>query len=131
MRAGSDRRRGLEGAALDGFELTVRHLERAKEALAAAAPRGRSAGVPLAEAVAAFESALADADASMVAWQDQGPEVGERCRRAIGESRRLAERLRLEEPPDGYERLYVVLGDIMDPLDAFAEALGRLRRGRR
>ena len=101
-------------------------MEAAKESLAAAAPRGRSAGVPLAEALAGFEQGLRDASASMPGWRRAAVEEGwSSCRRALEEAGKRAERLRVGEAPEGYEVLYGELGDLMEPLDAFAATLER------
>lgn len=55
-------------------------------------------------------------------------EVWQHCAVAVHESARRAEALRLGEAPAGYEQLYAVLADLMDPLEAFGETLGRFRR---
>ena len=108
------------------FRQTVAAVEAAKESLAAAAPRGRSAGVPLAEALAGFEQGLRDASASMPGWRRAAVEkVWGSCRRALDEASRRAERFRVGQAPEGYEALYGELGDLMEPLDAFAATLER------
>lgn len=112
----------------EAFRRTVEVVEGAKRALAAAAPGGRSPGAALAEALAAFEEGLREARAGMVEWQ--APEVEEawsECSAAMDEALHRAERLRLGDVPEGYEQLYGILGDLMDPLDAFARALARFR----
>ena len=103
-------------------------MERAKRRLAAAAPGGRSTGLALAEALAGFEEGLGEARSAMAGWRL--PEVEEEwsgCSAAVHEALRRAERLRLGNVPEGYEQLYGVLGDLMDPLEAFAAALRRFR----
>jgi hypothetical protein len=103
-------------------------VEQAKDALAAAAPGGRVVGVPLAEALASFEDGLHEAGADMSSWRT--PEVEDvwvRCDAAVRESLSRAEALRLGEAPSGYEQLYTVLSDLMEPLEAFASALSRFR----
>jgi len=107
----------------------VEAVERAKAALASAAPRGRSAGVPLAEALAGFETHLRDAR-SLVAkdgdsWGDADRDA---CERAIDEALRVAQWLRMDASPGGYETLYPILADAMRPLEVFDEVLRR-RRG--
>lgn len=107
-------------------------VEEAKSWLASAAPAGRAAGRPLAEAVAGFEDGLRRAADLMAPWRVSATEVEwVRCSSALEESARRAERLRLEAYPDGYEQLYGMLGDVMEPLDAFVVARDRLLRGRR
>ncbi|HEX9411337.1 MAG TPA: hypothetical protein VF986_06565 [Actinomycetota bacterium] len=110
------------------FRQTVAAVEAAKDSLAAAAPRGRSAGVPLAEALAGFEQGLRDASASMNEWRRADvEEAWISCRRALEEAGRRSDRLRVGDAPQGYEALYGELGDLMEPLDAFAAALERFR----
>jgi hypothetical protein len=104
-------------------------VEEAKAALASAAPRGRSPGTPLAEALATFEEGVHRARSLLPSWRV--PEVAgewEECRGALEQSVDRAERLRLERTPDGYEELYRELGDIIEPLDAFAGALAAFSR---
>ena len=110
------------------FRQTVAAVEAAKESLASAAPRGRSAGVALAEALAGFEQGLRAASASMPEWRRaEVEEAWSSCRRALEEAGRRAERLRVGDAPQGYEALYGELGDLMEPLDMFVAALERFR----
>jgi hypothetical protein len=84
--------------------------------------------VPLAEGLAGFEMSLREAEGAMPAWRI--PEVNEAwqpCKAALDESLRRAEAFRLGDVPSGYEQLYTVLGDLMEPLDAFAAAADRFR----
>ena len=115
---------------IEALSGVVDAVGRAKDGLAAARPSRRGEGVPLAEALSAFEVGLAEADAGMAAWR--WPDLERtwiQCRAGLIESRRRAERLRLSgTPPSGYEQLYGVLGDLMDPLDAFEDALEEVRR---
>jgi hypothetical protein len=107
---------------------TVGAVEEAKRRLASAAPGGRMPGTPLAEALAGFEEGLRGATGHMPQWRV--PEVEEvwlLCVEALEESDRRAARLRLGDVPDGYEQLYGSLSDLMEPLEAFARALGRFR----
>jgi hypothetical protein len=127
------RRRGSQAspevrAAFQAFRRTLDSVEEAKGRLAAAAPGGRRAGVPLAEALAGFEEALAQAAASMADWRTSSLEdVWLSCSEGLGEAARRAEGLRAGEAPEGYEGLYGVLGDLMAPLEAFATALEAFR----
>jgi hypothetical protein len=110
------------------FRSTLTLVEEAKRRLAAAAPAGRSAGVPLAEALAGFEEGLLAARSTMDGWRAaEVEEVWSGCSAALDESSLRAGRLRLGQPPEGYEQLYGTLGDLMDPLEAFARALDRFR----
>lgn len=114
---------------LDGFRSTVTLVERAKTELAAVAPTGRGPGRQVAEALAAFEACLAEARASMTAWRSRLIDADWRaCSRALEEAGRRAELLRLEGSPAGYEELYGVLGDLLEPLEAFVAARDRFGR---
>ena len=110
------------------FEATVIAVERAKDALVAAvpSPRGKQRRT-VAEAVLEFEGEIREAATLMDGWR--GTEIEEEwraCAQAIEESLRRAERLRLEAPPLDYEGLVSALGDLIAPLEAFAEAEQRL-----
>ena len=107
----------------------VEEVERAKGALVSAAPRGRSAGVPLAEALAAFEGHLRDARGLVAkAGDGWGDADRDACERAIDEALQVARWLRMDASPGGYETLYPILADAMRPLEVFDEVLRR-RRG--
>jgi hypothetical protein len=115
-------------AALPAFRAALASVEDARAALAAAAPAGRGAGLPLAEAIMGFEAGLLAARERMAGWRV--PAVSSEwdgCRRALEEAGRRAERLRLGTEPDGYEQLYGALGDLLEPLDAFARARDRFQ----
>ena len=126
-------RSSLDGAA-HAFASTVAVLERGKVELLRAIPGARRPGVPLAEALLAFRESLDEAAASMAAWRL--PELAhpwETCRRALDAAAGLEERLRLSAPTLSHEALLATLGDLIAPLEAFAEAdeLVRDRTGRR
>lgn len=107
----------------------VEAVERAKAALVSAAPRGRSAGVPLAEALAGFETHLRDARSLLAQGGESWGAADRRaCQRAIEEALQVAEWLRVDANPGGYETLYPILADAMRPLEVFDEVLRR-RRG--
>jgi hypothetical protein len=115
--------------AFEAFRRTLAEVEEAKRALAAAAPGGRTAGVPLADALAAFEEGLGRARASMQEWRRPGVDAAwSACTEALEEAARRAEELRLGETVGGYEQLYGKLADLMDPLDSFGLALDRFSR---
>ena len=114
--------------AFEGFRRTVDLVEEAKRRLAGAAPGGRSAGTPLAEALSGFEVGLRAAAGAMADWRvAELDDAWAACSAGLDESLRRAERLRLGEAPDGYEQLYGSLADLMDPLESFALALQRFR----
>jgi len=104
----------------------VDEVERAKAALVSAAPRGRRTGMPLAEAFAGFEAHLREAQ-GLIASAREGWDEADRsvCARAIHESLSVAEWLRLEADPSGYEALYPILADALRPLEVLDEVLRR------
>jgi hypothetical protein len=111
------------------FGRVVASVERAKEALVAAAPGGRGPGVQLAEALWRFETGIEEARESMAGWRTaQTEEVWRSCLSALDQSARSAEELRLGAPPDGYEELYARLAELMEPLEAFGKAARRFRQ---
>jgi hypothetical protein len=110
------------------FGEVVASVERAKEALVAAAPGRRGSGVQLAEALWGFETGIAEARDRMVGWRTAETEgVWRSCLSALDQSARSAEELRLGAPPDGYEELYARLAEVMETLEAFDTAAGRFR----
>jgi uncharacterized protein with von Willebrand factor type A (vWA) domain len=103
-------------------------VEQAKASLAAAAPGGRAQGAPLAEALTGFDVALRGAGRAMSAWRTAEVEdAWQQCAAGLREASRRAEAFRLGEAPSGYEQLYTVLADLMEPLETFAAALSRFR----
>lgn len=85
-------------------------------------------GMPLADALAGFEEHLLGATRAMPAWRTaEVEEVWQLCAAGLRESSRRAEALRLGEAPSGYEQLYTVLAELMEPLEAFAAAAARFR----
>lgn len=114
------------GRVNDRFAAAVDAVGLAKAALTSAAPRRRSAGVPLAEALAGFEAHLRDAR-DRVARMDWSPDDEGRsaCLGAIDASLAVAAWLRLEGEPEGYEALYPILDDAMRPLEVFDAVLRR------
>jgi hypothetical protein len=108
-------------------------LERAKAALTDAVPGTRMPGRPLAEALWAFESGLQEVRERMAAWR--APEVETEwvaAEAGLAESLQLAERLRTQDvEPRGFEELIGVVGDLLDPLEAFEAAAARFRELRR
>ena len=104
----------------------IEEVERAKAALVSAAPSGRSAGAPLAEALAGFDAHLRDAR-DLIAqveadWDDADRSA---CVGAIDASLAVTQWLRLEGDPGGYEGLYPILADAMRPLEVVEQVLRR------
>lgn len=116
--------RGRRPGGSEPFAGVLDHVEAAKRELVAAVPSPR--GIParqLAEALLAFEELLREAGELIAGWRDPGTEsVRSACAGAVHEALRRAERLRLEAPPLGYEGLVTALGDLIQPLEAFADA---------
>jgi hypothetical protein len=115
------------------FEELVPALERAKAALTESVPGNRLPGRPLAETLSEFEQGLGEVRARMDGWR--APEV-ERvwvvASAGLDEALGLAERARTEAaPPEGFEGLIGLIGDLLAPLDAFDEAAEQFRALRR
>lgn len=105
------------------FEAVAVEVEGAKEALLAGVPGPRREPAPLADALSVFERRLRVARDAMDGWRDPGvEEVWVRCRDGVEEASRRAERLRLEAPDMDFESMVLLLGDLIAPLDVFAEA---------
>ena len=122
-------RQAAPGVPLAQLEGVVERLEEAKASLLSAAPSRRGPGLPLAQALAGFEDGLRGARERMPGWRSpRTEEAWQACHQALELAARRAEHLRLEASPDGYEELYSALGDILDPLDAFEQALADLTR---
>jgi hypothetical protein len=102
------------------------HVDAAPRALLSAIPTSRDAGAPLAEALARFSAHLADAEASLGKWEDE-PNRNE-CLRAAGAARAEAERLRLHPGALEFEALNARVGDVLHPLEVFADTERALRR---
>jgi hypothetical protein len=98
------------------LEHVVKLVESAKGRLVEAIPSPRGVQrTSVADALLAFETGLQEAAAAMA----DRDEAWEPLVRAVQESLRGAQRLRLEAPPLDYESLVTALGDLMSPLDAF------------
>jgi hypothetical protein len=114
------------------FEAALERVEAAKGALVASVPTARVEGRPLAEAVLTFEAELRSAQGAMEEWRrSEHEDLWRACRDGIEEALRRAERARLEAPPLDFEALVDLIGEMMAPLDPFADAERRLGRPRR
>jgi|ERR687895_468237 hypothetical protein len=117
------RRRAIGPRPDDRFDRVMDLVERAKADLVQAVPSPRGLpGRPVADAVGAFEDGLARAAAELDEWRTGDPDVRRSCRLGIEEALARVERLRLDSPALDYEGLVTALGDLLAPLDVFAEA---------
>ena len=111
------------------FSVAAGVVDEAQRALIAAVPTSRDPGVPLAEALEAFLAALRTLDDAMPAWRDdRAAHEWTRCSDGIRESRIQAENLQRQDVELTFEQLNVRVGDILYPLEAFADAERDLRR---
>jgi hypothetical protein len=111
------------------FDDLVPVLERAKAALTESVPGTRLPGRPLAETLLQFEEGLGEVRRGMNGWRvAELEDVWVRANEGLEESMTLAGRVRTEMPqPRGFEQLIGLIGSLMGPLDAFADAAERLR----
>jgi hypothetical protein len=114
------------------FRTVVALVERAKDALIAAVPSTRTAGLPLPDALSEFEEDLRRARRRMSEWRR--PEVEASwlvCASAIDEALASAERLRVEAPRiAGFEGVIGALDGLLAPLDRFDEGFSAFRAAR-
>lgn len=127
------RRRGAQDPeARRRFGAVATALAAAQRALLTAIPTARDPGAPLADALAAFARGLDDVERSMPGWRTPATEEWwRRCEEALREARSEAERLRASPPgPTEFEALNARVGDVLAPLEDFADA-ERALAGRR
>lgn len=115
------------------FDAVAALLDRAQRALLLAVPTARHPGAALSDSIDAFEASLADAEAIMPSWRTAATEEWwQRCRAALDAAKAEAARLRATPPgPTEFESLNARIGDVLAPLEDFAEAERALRRGER
>lgn len=103
-------------------------VEAAQRALLAAIPTSRDPGVPLPDALQAFRARLDDAAAAMPAWRAEAlMHEWTSCSEALAAARAEAERLAGEPPGLGFEALNARVGDVLHPLETFADVERTLR----
>lgn len=123
------RRKAPPNPLLANFTRVAEVIDIAQRSLLTAVPTSRDPGIPLAEAIAAFEAALAEADELMPVWRTpETAEAHQRCMAALRHAREEAGRLRLERDTLGFEALNVRIGDVLHPLEEFADAERELKR---
>ncbi|HVL89505.1 MAG TPA: hypothetical protein VM841_04635 [Actinomycetota bacterium] len=115
---------------LEPFLHMAAALDDAQRALLAAIPTARDDGIPLAEAIVAFERGLAETEARMPAWRTPATAaMHDECAAAIRAARVECETLRLEPETLSFEALNARIGDVLHPLEVFADTERALRRG--
>jgi hypothetical protein len=125
------RRKAATDPVIEAFGLVAERIDAAQRSLLAAIPTARDPGIPLAEALAAFEMQLTETEGLMPAWRGaQTAEAHDRCTQALRSARAEAQRLRLEAGTLGFEALNARVGDVLHSLDEFADAERALRRGK-
>jgi hypothetical protein len=116
-------------AARETFNAVADRIDVAQRALLAAIPTARDPGVPIAQALKAFGAALDDASVAMEGWRDaRRNEHRDRCASALKEARDQAEQLRLHAGDLDFEQLNARVGDVLYPLETFAEVERKLRK---
>ena len=116
-------------AARDAFRRVTALVDSAQRALLGAVPTARDPGVPLDEALDEFMASLSRAHELMPAWRlPPTRSVWDRCANAIRQARESATRLRESKPSLGFEALNARLGEVISPLEEFADAADELRR---
>lgn len=111
------------------FAVVGGSIDAAQRGLLAAIPTARDPGVPLAQGLAEFARNLDEAEEAMPAWRhERTSEAWGACERALAEARAEAERLRLQREDLGFEDLNVRVGDVLHPLERFADAERAVRR---
>jgi hypothetical protein len=104
-------------------------LERARAALTESVPGTRLPGRPLAESLSEFEDGLREVRARMGGWRvSEVEQAWLDASAGLDEAMVLAERVRTDGvPPQGFEGLIGLIGDLLAPLDAFERAIVRFR----
>lgn len=118
-------------AAREAFRRVTAELDAAQRVLLAAVPTSRDSGVPLKEAIEGFLAGLSRAEGLMSAWRvARTEELWRRCAEALVEARSEAQRLRDDPGAEqlGFEPLNTRLGDLVVPLEEFADAAADIRR---
>jgi hypothetical protein len=92
-------------------------------------PHTRLPGRPLAESLAEYEQELREVRRGMDEWRT--PEVEDVWRGAsegLDDAASMAERVRTgASAPEGFEQLIGLIGELLEPLDAFRAAADRFR----
>jgi hypothetical protein len=111
------------------FAVAAGLVDEAQRALIAAVPTSRNPGVPLADALDAFIVVLGALDDAMPAWRDERlAHEWTKCAEGIREARAQAGTLRRIDAELTFEQLNSRVGDVLYPLEAFADAERDVRR---
>jgi putative heme degradation protein len=111
------------------FAVAAGLVNEAQRALIAAVPTSRNSGVPLSNALVAFIAALGALDEAMAAWRDERvAHEWTKCAEGIREARSQAIALQSIDVELTFEQLNTRVGDVLYPLEAFADAERDLRR---
>lgn len=112
-----------------GFDRVAGALDGAQRSLLLAIPTARHPGAPLLEALDAFDRGLAEVERLMPGWRSDGTEpLWVRCDAALIEARAAAAHVRASPPgPTEFEALNGRIGDVLAPLEVFADAERSLR----
>jgi hypothetical protein len=111
------------------FDAVAALVDAAQRALLAAVPTSRDPGIPLGEALGHFSRALDSLEAAMPSWRDeQVAHEWTKCSEALAEARAQAGTLRLSDDNLTFEQLNARIGDILYPLESFADVERDLRR---
>jgi hypothetical protein len=119
----------LPDTTLRAFSVAAGLVDKAQRALIAAVPTSRNPGVPLTDALGAFITALDTLDDAMPAWHDERvAHEWTKCAEGIREARAHATALQRIDADLTFEQLNASVGDVLYPLEAFADAERDFRR---
>jgi hypothetical protein len=111
------------------FDVTAGLVDEAQRVLLDAIPTSRHSGKPLDQAIVTFLTALDGVDERMPEWQNEmTAHEWTNCSQAIGDARSQAEGLQRRNTGLTFEQLNAAIGDVLYPLEVFADAERELRR---
>jgi hypothetical protein len=111
------------------FAVAAGLVDEAQRALIAAVPTSRNAGISLADALDAFIAVLGALDEARPAWRDERlAHEWTKCAEGISEARAQAVALQRIDVDLTFEQLNASVGDVLYPLEAFADAERDVRR---
>ena len=121
-------RRATSDPTLAAFRAVVTHVDAAQRALISAVPTSRDPGVPIDGAVDESLRHLRTARSAMDGWKSDGTaHEWTKCMEAIDRTESAARALP-DAGPLGFEALNARIGEVLAPLEAFADASIVLRR---